>query len=574
MHIQVSARRCWTARLILSAIFPKLNSGKFEISDFAKFYKNLNTAKLLLHIYFTNMKNDVIHFGYKEITAELEAYKEMIEGVIDLSNGSEIKYGVSEDYDQLKKIQQEMEYYFEYLEDEEKSELRKLGINFEDLRIICVPELGYMISIVIDQLDKDKTISDQKSADSGLAELFPDEYKYLFNKGNIYFLKNDVTAKLDEEIGDLRGRLFEIEKLICIDLEKKIISKEAFFSLVDGIIFKIDCFNGLSKATVQYGFKRPDLIETESSVFIAKEIFNIFCRIIDERSIPHDFISISPNISKSIFDKDEELYKPINFITGPNGSGKSIFLQTLGSVPYLAQCGLFVPCERFISNVFTEMFFLSNFEETLKKQVSTLKISLDEFNGVLDKLTNKSLLICDEFFNTTNKTFNSSFLLTVIDYFNHKYLESAEGIERKLPFVFLSSHNLQLLNSVDETQYPFLQFLTMKTVIKINKVIFDTVNDYDELKQQILSYIDMSSTQRQGMEIHYLYKLEKGKSKRSFGAFLLLKEGLQNHELFFKLLKMENEEHALTMKKEIESNVLEKLKRSMGCFKEMLISQI
>ena len=572
--------------VIFKNLLGKLNTGKFENLDFIRLYKNINIANAIVTLYIKITKSPFLALFKDVIIRKLDELAHSISSIIDTKKEGGIRANVNEEYDNIKELYFNLDYYIEYLEGEEIQNLKTRNIAVDDFKLITVPELGYMISVMLyndNDTVKNENSSVNKSINnstSDIIERFPPEYEYLFNRGSIYFFKNPITEDLNENIGDLREKLLDFEKTIYIELEKNIMSYQNVLEIIDFLLLHIDCYFGMSQAFLNYGFARPDVIYCNKNIFIAQNVFSVFCKIIEKIYIPQNFATVDPNVSE-ISDKLEDnsliAEKRFIFLTGPNGSGKSQFLKSIIMAVYLAHCGLYVPAERLIINLVDSIYFFCSFNHTLDKQESLVKLSLEEFDKALANFSPQSILVLDEFLHNIDSEVNCCFMKSLLEFYDKKFIQTLEDKTNKLfPLLFISTHNLRWLNNENFEKFKYVQFICMKTMIKINDLTFDTINDYEELCTKINETVlnSKNNIQNKKIKIIYLFKLNKGISSQSFGAYLFLQNGILNQTFFNKFIEMEHEEHYKTYIDDIENNILDNFKQGMDSFKDLVFMKL
>lgn len=108
-------------------------------------------------------------------------------------------------------------------------------------------------------------------------------------------------------------------------------------------------------------------------------------------------------------------------ISGPNAGGKSVCLKTVGTVQYMAQCGLLPPLyENSHIGIFDDIFIDIGDDQSLEDDLSTYSSHLKNMKHFVAKGRKSTLVLIDEFGGGTEPQIGGAIAQAILKVFNDK----------------------------------------------------------------------------------------------------------------------------------------------------------
>ena len=115
--------------------------------------------------------------------------------------------------------------------------------------------------------------------------------------------------------------------------------------------------------------------------------------------------------------------KNLVIITGANQGGKSTFLRSIGLSQLMMQCGMFVPADRFASNICDSMITHFKREEDTTMTSGKLDEELSRMDIIINNLTPDTILLFNESFAVTNEREGSEIARQIVSALLEKHLK-------------------------------------------------------------------------------------------------------------------------------------------------------
>lgn len=274
--------------------------------------------------------------------------------------GKVINSGYNEKLDELRQIQENGN---QWLKDLQQKEIERTKIN--SLKIGFNKVFGYYIEVSKTNLS-----------------LVPDNY---IRKQTLVNGERFITEELknfEEEILTSKDKILSLEKELLDQIRQKILDTSKELHILTDKLSSLDCIYSLSILANKLNYCLPTI--TEDTTLDIKQGRHIVVQdSIDEQFIPND----------SFLNSDTD---HLIILTGPNMAGKSTYIRQVALLVILAQIGSFIPAESATIGIVDKIFTRIGAHDEITKGQSTFMVEMSETAGILNNLTDKSLIILDE----------------------------------------------------------------------------------------------------------------------------------------------------------------------------------
>ena len=293
-----------------------------------------------------------------------------------------IGQGVDEELDNLRDIRSHSkEYVMKIQRDEaERTGIQSLKIGFNNV-------FGYYLEVR-------NTYKDQ----------VPPEWQ---RKQTLVNAERYITPELkeyDEKISTADDKIQIIENRIFTDLMLFGGKNAADLQTDANILAQIDCLLSFALVAEEYHYVCPEVNESLK---------------IDIRQGRHPVIERHMPAGESYVANDVLLdneSQQIIMLTGPNMAGKSALLRQTALITLMAQMGSFVPAESASIGLVDKVFTRVGASDNISSGESTFMVEMNEAAGILNNLSERSLVLFDELGRGTSTYDGISIAWAIVEY--------------------------------------------------------------------------------------------------------------------------------------------------------------
>jgi len=318
----------------------------------------------------------------------------MVNPPLSLNKGGVIANGVDNELDELRQLAYSGK---DYLLKLQKQETERTGIS--SLKIAFNNVFGYYIEVRNTHKDK-----------------VPQEW---IRKQTLVNAERYITEELkvyEEKILGAEQKIFELEEKL---FQQLILNIAEFIPIIKKNacrIGEIDCLRAFANVASRNKYVCP-VVDDSDKIDIQGGRHPVI-----EKQLP---IS-SPYIANDVFLDTQE--QQIIIITGPNMAGKSALLRQTALITLMAQIGSFVPAEAAHIGYVDKIFTRVGASDNISLGESTFMVEMTEAAGILNNLSQRSLILFDELGRGTSTYDGISIAWAIVEYIHEHPVNKAKTL--------------------------------------------------------------------------------------------------------------------------------------------------
>nr|MBE6191802.1 DNA mismatch repair protein MutS [Rikenellaceae bacterium] len=217
----------------------------------------------------------------------------------------------------------------------------------------------------------------------------------------------DELKEYEEKILGAEERMLQIEQRIYAELTAFIAEQLTVLLRNAAMIARIDCLQSFACIARERRYARPELDE-ENRIQIKAGRHPVLETLmpVGEEYIPNDVML------------DDEKQQ-IMMITGPNMSGKSALLRQTALIVLMAQMGSYVPAKQAHIGVVDKIFTRVGASDNISQGESTFMVEMLESAGILNNISDRSLVLLDEIGRGTSTYDGISIAWAMVEYLHN-----------------------------------------------------------------------------------------------------------------------------------------------------------
>ncbi|PID87805.1 MAG: DNA mismatch repair protein MutS [Bacteroidia bacterium] len=215
---------------------------------------------------------------------------------------------------------------------------------------------------------------------------------------------NPELKQYEEKILGAEDKIAALESELYQSLVSELTDYIPVIQHTAGTTAYLDVLAGFAKAGEEYNYTKPILNDS-----LVLDIKNGRHPVIEQQLPPEQ-----PYIPNDVYLDTET--RQIMMITGPNMAGKSALLRQTALIVILAQIGCFVPAESAEIGYVDKIFTRVGASDNISSGESTFMVEMNEAAGILNNLSERSLVLFDELGRGTSTYDGISIAWSVVEY--------------------------------------------------------------------------------------------------------------------------------------------------------------
>ena len=214
----------------------------------------------------------------------------------------------------------------------------------------------------------------------------------------------------------------------------------------------LDVIHTKKNIALQYNYSKPIIEHKEKSFFNAVKLRHPLIENIEENEL-----FVTNDISLGDETNGILLY-------GTNAVGKTSLIKSIGICVIMAQCGLFVPCEKFVYSPYEYIFTRIIGNDNIFKGLSTFAVEMSELRIILKYCNSNSLILGDELCSGTEIDSALSIFVSGLETMYHK----------NSSFIFATHfHQIQYFDEIKKMERIVLKHLTVYYNHELDTLVYD-----------------------------------------------------------------------------------------------------
>ena len=301
-------------------------------------------------------------FNLEDIPAIRELLSRAINPDIPLSHpeGNIIHKGYNQELDALRDVRENGKNWLKNLQEQE---IKRSGIN--SLKIGYNQVFGYYIEISKTNLSR-----------------VPAEYirRQTLTNGERYITPE--LKEFEEKILTAEEKILGLERRLIEEVFKSILERSEALHNFSSRLASLDALHSLSVLSLNPGYSAP-LISEDLVINIKDGRHPVVEKAVSEPFIPND----------TLLDTEDN---HLIVLTGPNMAGKSTYIRQTAILVIMAQMGSYIPAASASIGIADKIFTRIGARDEITKSQSTFMVEMSETAGILNNLSERSLVVLDE----------------------------------------------------------------------------------------------------------------------------------------------------------------------------------
>ncbi len=307
-------------------------------------------------------RNANAFFGIEDIPQLRELLDTAVNPDMPYSNteGKIIRHGFNKELDELRGIKENGQQWLRQLQAEE---IKRTGIG--SLKIGFNSVFGYYIEITKANL-----------------ALTPLEYIRKQTLANAERFITPALKEFEEKMLNAETEIARIESRLVAEIAQEILNASEQLHRLSAALADLDALYSLSVLSLSSGYCAPQ-IEDDFAIDIRDGRHPVVENMLSSSFIPND---------ARLDCKENHLI----ILTGPNMAGKSTYIRQTAILVIMAQMGSFIPAASARIGLVDKIFTRIGAHDEISKGQSTFMVEMSETAGILNNLSQRSLVILDE----------------------------------------------------------------------------------------------------------------------------------------------------------------------------------